>query len=176
MSRSVFGLQSLRRLLCGRALFYRKTLVVKCREVLQPAVSQQKRPVSLSAALWNHRSDDEIVVHFIDQNNQKLTAVGKEDERLLEVVKRNLNIDGFGVCEGTLSCATCHLILNRDTYESLDEMTDEELDMLDLALELTSTSRLGCQICLKKSLDGITVKVPSHFSAVRMAVNAKQQS
>ena len=41
-----------------------------------------------------------------------------------------------------------------------DEPTDEELDMLDLAYELTDTSRLGCQVCMSKELDGLVVKVP----------------
>ncbi|XP_072913741.1 ferredoxin 1b [Hemitrygon akajei] len=172
MSHSVFGLQFLRGLLRGRALFHSKTRVVKRREVLQPAVSQQKRPVSLSAVFWKHRSDDEITVHFIYENKQKSTAVGKENEMLLEVGKNNLNIDGFGVCGGVLACATCHLILDKDTYEALDKITDEELDMMDLSFEPTSTSRMGCQICLKKSMDGITVKVPSCVSAV----HAKGQS
>eukprot|EP00092_Neocalanus_flemingeri_P047130 GFUD01053310.1.p1 GENE.GFUD01053310.1~~GFUD01053310.1.p1 ORF type:complete len:129 (-),score=46.47 GFUD01053310.1:51-437(-) len=41
-----------------------------------------------------------------------------------------------------------------------EEATDEELDMLDLAFALTDTSRLGCQVCMSKELDGITVLVP----------------
>ena len=32
--------------------------------------------------------------------------------------------------------------------------------MLDLAFELTETSRLGCQICVTKELDGIKVRIP----------------
>ena len=46
-------------------------------------------------------------------------------------------------------------------FQNIDEeATDEELDMLDLAFGLTDTSRLGCQVCMTKALDGITVKVP----------------
>lgn len=41
-----------------------------------------------------------------------------------------------------------------------DEATDEELDMLDLAYGLTDTSRLGCQVCMTKELDGLEVRVP----------------
>lgn len=33
--------------------------------------------------------------------------------------------------------------------------------MLDLAFGLEETSRLGCQVVLDKSMDGITVKLPS---------------
>jgi ferredoxin len=36
---------------------------------------------------------------------------GKEGENLLDVVvNNNIDIDGFGACEGTLACSTCHLI------------------------------------------------------------------
>jgi ferredoxin len=35
----------------------------------------------------------------------------KEGENLLDVVVNNdIDIDGFGACEGTLACSTCHLI------------------------------------------------------------------
>ena len=44
-----------------------------------------------------------------------------------------------GACEGTLACSTCHLILPEDVYAKLPPPVDEELDMLDLAYELTDT-------------------------------------
>lgn len=45
-----------------------------------------------------------------------------------------------GACEGTLTCSTCHLIFPRKVYDMLpDKPTDEELDMLDLAYDLTDT-------------------------------------
>ena len=56
-------------------------------------------------------------------------------------------LDGFGACEGTLACSTCHLIFKDEDFKRLEEeATDEELDMLDLAFGLTDTSRLGCQV------------------------------
>lgn len=44
---------------------------------------------------------------------------------------------------------------------------DEELDMLDLAYELTDTSRLGCQIILSKELNGLEVRIPSTINDAR---------
>ncbi len=43
----------------------------------------------------------------------------------------------------------------------MEEATDDENDMLDLAFGLTETSRLGCQIVMTKELDGLRVKLPS---------------
>ena len=47
----------------------------------------------------------------------------------------------LGACEGTLSCSTCHLIFKPDEMKklNLDEPSDEELDMLDLAYGLEET-------------------------------------
>jgi len=44
-----------------------------------------------------------------------------------------------GACEGTLACSTCHLIFEDHIFEKLDAITDEEMDMLDLAYGLTET-------------------------------------
>ncbi|XP_055499571.1 ferredoxin 1b [Leucoraja erinacea] len=175
--------QSLCGILCGRARFFSGMPVAKVPHVPQRAVSagvdatvQQKRFVSLSTTSRNSRSDGKLTVHFINRHSEKLTAVAKEGDSLLDVVMHhNLNIDGYGACEGTLACSTCHIIFDKETFQTLDTITDEELDMLDLAFGLTSTSRLGCQICLKKSLDGITVKIPKEVSDVRKAADAKEQ-
>lgn len=45
----------------------------------------------------------------------------------------------LGACEGTLACSTCHLIFDEDVYKNLGRITDEEMDMLDLAYGLTET-------------------------------------
>ena len=76
-------------------------------------------------------------------------------------MNENVDIDGFGACEGTLACSTCHVIFKQDDFDRLtEEATDEELDMLDLAYGLTDTSRLGCQVCISKELSGIEVQIP----------------
>ena len=87
----------------------------------------------------------------------------KEGDNLLDIaINNDIDIDGFGACEGTLACSTCHVIFTEEDFAKIDdEATDEELDMLDLAFGLTDTSRLGCQVCMSKALDGVVVKVPA---------------
>jgi len=75
---------------------------------------------------------------------------------VLEIAHRN-DIDLEGACEGSLACSTCHVVVDPDWYDRLDESTEEEEDMLDLAFGLTHTSRLGCQIKMTEELDGLTV-------------------
>ena len=105
---------------------------------------------------------DKVSVTFVKQDGSKATVKTKVGENLLDVIIDNdVDIDGFGACEGTLACSTCHLILKQEDFDRLpDEPTDEELDMLDLAYGLTDTSRLGCQVCMTKELDGLVVQVP----------------
>jgi len=79
---------------------------------------------------------------------------------VLEIAHRN-DIDLEGACEGSLACSTCHVVVDPDWYDRLDESTEEEEDMLDLAFGLTHTSRLGCQIKMTEELDGLTVTLPA---------------
>ncbi|CAN1267608.1 Adrenodoxin-like protein 1, mitochondrial [Linum perenne] len=73
-----------------------------------------------------------------------------------------LNASIAGACEGSLACSTCHLIvMDVDYYNKLEDPTDEENDMLDLAFGLTETSRLGCQVIAKPELDGVRLAVPA---------------
>ena len=44
-----------------------------------------------------------------------------------------------GACGGELACSTCHLVFEKEIYDTLPPKTDEEEDMLDLAFELTET-------------------------------------
>jgi len=79
---------------------------------------------------------------------------------VLEIAHRN-DIDIEGACGGSLACSTCHVIVAPEWYARIDEPTEEEEDMLDLAFALTRTSRLGCQIVITNELDGLTVTLPA---------------
>ena len=105
---------------------------------------------------------EDITVTFIQQDGTKIEGKGKEGDNLLDIIVDNdIDIDGFGACEGTLACSTCHVIFSQEDFDRLEEeATDEELDMLDLAYGLTDTSRLGCQVCISKKLSGINVQIP----------------
>lgn len=115
------------------------------------------------------QNDYRVEVTFVKANGERIKAKGKIGDSLLDVVvNNNIDLDGFGACEGTLTCSTCHLIFKKEDYDQLPEKpTDEELDMLDLAYDLTDTSRLGCQIILSDKLNGLEVKVPATVNDVR---------
>ncbi|XP_041354965.1 adrenodoxin-like protein 2, mitochondrial [Gigantopelta aegis] len=110
-----------------------------------------------------------VNIYFVTKDGDKHQVKAKLGDNLLDVVLENdVDIDGFGACEGTLACSTCHLIFNKADYDRLPEKpTDEELDMLDLAYDLSDTSRLGCQVIISKDMDGIEIRVPSGVADAR---------
>ena len=63
---------------------------------------------------------------------------GEEGQDLMRLAHEN-NIDLEGACEGSLACSTCHVILDKASYDCLPPPGDEENDMLDLAFGLTET-------------------------------------
>src|SRR3954466_1759621 len=97
---------------------------------------------------------------FIKTGGERLEVEAPLGLSVLEIAHRN-NIDLEGACEGSLACSTCHVIVDPDWYELLQDATEDEEDMLDLAFGLTVTSRLGCQIIITEELDGLTVRLPA---------------
>ena len=96
---------------------------------------------------------------FIERNGTAREVDAPLGLSVLEIAHRN-KIDIEGACEGSLACSTCHVVVDPEWFDVLNEPTEDEEDMLDLAFGLTHTSRLGCQIRMTEELDGLTVSLP----------------
>ncbi|KAI3830609.1 hypothetical protein MKX03_016441 [Papaver bracteatum] len=123
------------------------------------------RPLSTSAADTAQGEGDEqvkkISVIFIDKDGEETKIMVPIGMSMLEAAHEN-DIELEGACEGSLACSTCHVIvMDTHMYNKLDDPTDEENDMLDLAFGLTETSRLGCQVIAQPELDGIRLALPA---------------
>ena len=97
---------------------------------------------------------------FIKTDGTRVEVDAPVGLSVLEIAHRN-DIDLEGACEGSLACSTCHVVIDPEWYDTLNEATEDEEDMLDLAFGLTRTSRLGCQIIMTEELDGLTVSLPA---------------
>lgn len=97
---------------------------------------------------------------FIDSDKSRKEIDAPVGVSLLTLA-RELGLDVQGSCGGSLACATCHMILEEDLYNQLDDPTEAEEDMLDLAFGLTKTSRLGCQVKVTDDMDGVVITIPS---------------
>lgn len=97
---------------------------------------------------------------FIERDGSRREVEAPLGLSVLEIAHRH-RIDIEGACEGSLACSTCHVIVDPEWYDLLKEASEDEEDMLDLAFNLTRTSRLGCQIVIIEELDGLTVRLPA---------------
>lgn len=61
-----------------------------------------------------------LEVFFVKADGTKIRATGKSGDSLLDVVVNNsIDLEGFGACEGTLTCSTCHLIFKQEDFDRL---------------------------------------------------------
>ncbi|MFT8717161.1 ferredoxin family 2Fe-2S iron-sulfur cluster binding protein [Gluconobacter potus] len=96
---------------------------------------------------------------FIERDGTRRDVDAPVGLSVLEIAHKH-DIDLEGACEGSLACATCHVVVDPEWAARLSTPTDDEEDMLDLAFGLEKTSRLGCQIVMTDALDGLTVRLP----------------
>ena len=97
---------------------------------------------------------------FIEKNGNRKEVDAPLGLSVMEIAHR-FDVDIEGACEGSLACSTCHVIVEPSWFARLEEPSEDEEDMLDLAFGLTATSRLGCQIIMTEALDGLTVTLPA---------------
>ena len=96
---------------------------------------------------------------FIEHDGTVRTVEAPNGLSVLEIAHRH-GVDLEGACEGSLACATCHVVVDPAWAPRLAKPTEDEEDMLDLAFGLEKTSRLGCQIVITEALDGLVVRLP----------------
>ncbi|CAF0847090.1 unnamed protein product [Adineta ricciae] len=117
---------------------------------------------------YSSNANQFVNVKVIDRDQKPIDAKAKVGSNMLDVILDNkIDIDGFGACEGTLACSTCHVILDSENYKTLPEPVEEENDMLDLAFGLTPTSRLACQIIVEPRMKDWVFVVPKDVNDQR---------
>ncbi len=97
---------------------------------------------------------------FVFADGKELTMEVPNGISVLEAAHKH-TVPLEGACEGSLACSTCHVIIDPEWYDLLKEASEDEEDMLDLAFNLSRTSRLGCQVIITEELDGFTVRLPA---------------
>lgn len=97
---------------------------------------------------------------FVEPDGTRRDVDAPVGHSLLQIAWDN-KIDIEGACEGAMACSTCHVVVAPEWFDRLEEASEDEEDMLDLAFGLTRTSRLCCQIIMTEALDGLTANLPS---------------
>jgi len=101
-----------------------------------------------------------IVTFVLADGSQRVLALADGTTLMAGAVQND--VPGIlGDCGGSCVCATCHVYVHEAFTGALPPPGDGEADLLDcVAAERRSNSRLGCQIRLSFSLDGLIVTVP----------------
>lgn len=100
-----------------------------------------------------------VNITFIDKYGASHAVRGKVGDNVLYLAHR-FGIEMEGACEASLACTTCHVYVHDDYLDKLPEAEEKEEDLLDMAPFLKENSRLGCQIILRKELNGIKLELP----------------
>lgn len=101
-----------------------------------------------------------ITLHLTDYDGTARTLTAKTGQSLMKAAVAG-GSDGIGAdCGGSLTCATCHVIVADDWQARLPARSADEEAMLDMAAHPREPgSRLSCQITLTPELDGLAVRV-----------------
>lgn len=100
----------------------------------------------------------DIQITVIDREGEKhdLTAPTDMAMNLMEVCKA-YELPVEGTCGGMALCASCQCYILSD--HQLSEKSDDEEAMLSEAFHVREESRLGCQIPIQPSLEGLKIEL-----------------
>ncbi|MSP10056.1 MAG: 2Fe-2S iron-sulfur cluster binding domain-containing protein [Pelagibacteraceae bacterium] len=100
-------------------------------------------------------------IKYITHDNKIYTIDVKNGLSVMEGAVQN-NVPGIDAdCGGGMACATCHVYVREDWLDKLPTKEDGEEDMLDMAFEPKTNSRLSCQLIVSDVLEGLAVSIPS---------------
>ena len=99
-------------------------------------------------------------LNVIDREGNKTAIDVEEGTTIQEAIMNKLAPGDYGLCEGNCICGTCHVYVNADDFKKLKVAEESETETMETSnVELTTHSRLGCQIELKEEYNNITVTI-----------------
>ena len=99
-------------------------------------------------------------ITYISHDGQTHIVEGVAGQTVMETAIKH-DVPGIvAECGGACTCATCHVYVDEDWFETTGGPSMMEEDMLDFAYDPGPTSRLSCQIKVSEDLDGLVVTMP----------------
>jgi len=102
-----------------------------------------------------------ITVHLIAADGRRRSVEGRAKQSLMRAATDAGVAEIAADCGGSLSCATCHVIVDDAWAARLPAVLADEDAMLEMtAVPREPNSRLSCQIVLGETLDGLVARLP----------------
>lgn len=101
-----------------------------------------------------------LTVIVTDRDGVAHVLRGREGDSVMQLA-RAADLPVLGECNGSLACATCHMVVDPAWAGLLAPVSEDEEAMLDTIFTLSPTSRLSCQIRLAPELDGMRLALPA---------------
>lgn len=103
----------------------------------------------------------DITIHFVSAAGQTTTVQARTGQSLM-LAAVEANVKGIDAdCGGTITCATCHVMVDAPWQAHMPAVSADEDSVLDFtASPRLPGSRLSCQIPLTPELDGLSVTLP----------------
>ena len=99
-------------------------------------------------------------ITYVENDGKSHTVEVDNGLTVMEGAVQN-NIPGIDAdCGGSMACATCHVYVEDSWLNKIPKAEDAENDMIDMAYNPKTNSRLSCQIIVSDELDGLIVTTP----------------
>ena len=102
-------------------------------------------------------------ITFVSEAGERTVVAAATGQSVMRAATANF-IDGIDAdCGGCCTCATCHVYVDEAQAGVLPPPTDDELGMLECAMNPRANSRLSCQIEVTEELDGMVFQIPPRY-------------
>jgi ferredoxin, 2Fe-2S len=101
-----------------------------------------------------------VKIVYVEQDGARREVDAAPGTNLMEAAVKNGIASIEGECGGALACATCHVYVPEEWRALTGEASEDEIEMLEFAVEPDARSRLGCQIKVTEEMDGLTIFTP----------------
>lgn len=97
---------------------------------------------------------------YVEHDGTRREVDAEPGMSLMEAAVKNGVASIEGECGGALACATCHIHVPEAWQRLTGRPSEDELEMLEFAVDPDARSRLGCQIKVTEEMDGLMVFTP----------------
>jgi len=101
-----------------------------------------------------------VRIIYVEHDGTRREVEAEPGMNLMEAAVKNGVAAIEGECGGALACATCHIHVPDEWRPLTGERSEDEVEMLEFAVDPDDRSRLGCQIKVTDEMDGLTVFTP----------------